>query len=51
MIIYWIVYIADDGTDLQTYATVLAFVGKFFVSAAFSNVAIFTSELFPTPVR
>jgi len=42
---------ASDGTDLRTHATVLAFIGKFFVSAAFSNLAIFTSELFPTVIR
>jgi len=42
---------ANDGTDLTTHATVLAFIGKFCVSAAFSNLAIFTSELFPTAIR
>jgi len=42
---------ANDGTDLRTHANVLAFIGKFCVTAAFSNLAIFTSELFPTAIR
>eukprot|EP00112_Aurelia_sp_Birch-Aquarium-sp1_P014167 Seg304.1_Seg304.3 transcript_id=Seg304.1_Seg304.3/GoldUCD/mRNA.D3Y31 product="Solute carrier family 22 member 6-A" protein_id=Seg304.1_Seg304.3/GoldUCD/D3Y31 len=40
-----------NGKDLTIFKTIFAFIGKFFVSAAFSTLKIFTTELFPTVVR
>uniref|UniRef100_A0A8D0G615 Major facilitator superfamily (MFS) profile domain-containing protein n=1 Tax=Sphenodon punctatus TaxID=8508 RepID=A0A8D0G615_SPHPU len=38
-------------TELQTVRTSLAVIGKGFLSAAFNCVFLFTTELYPTPIR
>ena len=49
--IYIYVYIYSLFLDKPVVTTVLALVGKMGLSAGFSTVYIFSSELFPTVVR
>ncbi|KAK2148387.1 hypothetical protein LSH36_500g01035 [Paralvinella palmiformis] len=40
-----------DNTDLQGGATAFLLIGKFFVSATFALIYVYSAELFPTVVR
>ena len=37
--------------DLKGLITALALIGRFFGSASFSNVYLYSSELYPTTIR